>query len=357
MPEPITFAIIGTGWRCEFLIRMAQAAPDRLAVAAVVARTATSAERIASAWGVKTVRGIDEVTRSGVDFVVPAVSWPQTPIAIRELVATGTKVMAETPPAPDLDGLRSLWRDVGASGLVQVGEQYTRMPSHASRLAVVSTGVIGTPTGAQISSTHLYHAVSLIRAFLGVDMDPVVVTARAFDAPLVDPLGKDGWVVDPHPAKRPTTIAMLDFGDGRMGLYDFVDNQWWNPLLARRMVVRGSLGEMADDSFTRHTEDGPVTSPIVYRRTGVDLNLEGNEVVHASFDGRVIWRNPWVGTRLSEDDIAVASHLEAVGRWARDEGPAPYPLEQGCQDHAVGLAIEQSARTQEDVRVEREVWA
>jgi predicted dehydrogenase len=279
------------------------------------------------------------------------------PGAIRELVATGTKVMAETPPAPELDGLRSLWRDVGASGLVQVGEQYTRMPGHASRLAVVSAGVIGEPTGVQIASTHLYHAVSLIRAFLGVDMDPVVVTGRTFLAPLVDPLGKAGWVADPKPTKRITTIATLDFGGARMGLYDFVDNQWWNPLLARRIVVRGSLGEMVDDTVTRQTNEGPVTSPIVYRRTGVDLNLEGNEVIHASFDGRVIWRNAWVGTRLSEDDIAVASHLEAVGQWARGEAPAPYPLAQACQDHAVGLAIEESARTRADVRVEREVWA
>src|SRR3954468_7484878 len=121
MSEPITFAIIGTGWRAEFLIRMARAAPDRLAVAAVVARSDASAERIAGAWGVKTVRSLDDVVGRGVDFVVPAVPWPEMPGAIRELVADGTRVMAETPPAPDLDGLRSLWRDVGRSGLVQVG--------------------------------------------------------------------------------------------------------------------------------------------------------------------------------------------------------------------------------------------
>jgi hypothetical protein len=64
-----------------------------------------------------------------------------------------------------------------------------------------------------------------------------------------------------------------------------------------------------------------------------------------------------VGTNLSEDDIAVASHLAAVGRWARDEGPEPYPLARACQDHALGLAIEESARTRADVRVEGEVWA
>lgn len=356
MSNPVRFAVIGSGWRSEFHIRMAQAAPDRLQVVGVVTQTDAEAERITSRWGVRAVRTIGEVLALNPDFVVAAVSWPSMPGVVRELVAAGAKVLAETPPAPDLEGLRALWQDVGASGLVQVGEQYALMPGHASRLAVVRDGVIGTATSVEIASTHLYHAVSLVRAFLGVDMEEAVVTARTFVAPLVDPLTFDGWVADPQPGPRTTTIATLDFGDGRMGLYDFVENQWWNPLRARRIVIRGSLGEIVDDTVTRLTADGSVTSPLVYRRSGLDMNLEGNEVVHASFDGNVVYRNPWVGTRLSEDDIAVAAHLEAVGRWARDEGPAPYPLAQGCQDHALGLAIEESARTRADVRVAKEVW-
>ena len=340
MTDPVRFAIVGSGWRSEFHIRMAKAAPDRLQVVAVVTETDAEAQRIAARWGVATVRTIGEALAFKPEFVISAVSWPAMPGIVRELVAAGAKVLAETPPAPELDGLRSLWHDVGASGLVQVGEQYTRMPGHASRLAVTQAGAIGTVTSVEIASTHLYHAVSLVRAFLGVDMDAVVVNARTF-----------------KPGPKTTTIATLDFGGGRMGLYDFVENQWWNPLRARRIVIRGSLGEIVDDSVTRLTSEDPVTSPIVYRRTGVDMNLEGNEVVHASFDGRVVFRNQWVGTNLSEDDIAVASHDAAVGLWARNDGPAPYPLAQGCQDHALGLAIEQSARTGADIKVESEVWA
>jgi predicted dehydrogenase len=354
---PVRFAIIGSGWRSEFHTRMAKAAPDRLEVVAVVTETDAEAQRIAARWGVPTMRTIAEALAYKPDFVISAVGWPAMPGIVRELVAAGAKVLAETPPAPDLDGLRSLWHDVGASGRVQVGEQYTRMPGHASRLAVMQAGTVGRVNGVEIASTHLYHAVALVRAFLGVDMEPVVVNARTFTAPLVDPLSFHGWVKDPVPGPKTTTIATLDFGDGRMGLYNFVENQWWNPLLARRIVIRGSLGEMVDDTVNRLTPEGPITSQIVYRRTGVDMNLEGNEVVHVSFDGRVVYRNPWVGTRLSEDDIAVASHLAALGLWARDEGPEPYPLAQGCQDHAIGLAIEQSARTGADVRVENEVWA
>ena len=123
-------------------------------------------------------------------------------------------------------------------------------------------------------------------------------------------------------------------------------------------MIRGSLGEIADDSVTHLTEEGVIVSPISYRRTGIDMNLEGNEVVTASFEGRIVCRNEWVGTRLSEDDLAVADLLEATGRWARSDGPAPYPLANACQDHLLGLAIEESVRTSADVRVSKEeAWA
>lgn len=142
-----------------------------------------------------------------------------------------------------------------------------------------------------------------------------------------------------------------------MGLYDFVDNQWWNPILSRRIVLRGSHGELVDDTVRRFENGEVITSPITYRRTGVDLNLEGNDVVSAAFEGRIVYRNPWVGTRLSEDDIAVASLLQLTGEWARGDGPEPYPLADACQDHLLGLAIGESARTGADVRVERDVWS
>ena len=358
MSPRTTFGIVGGGWRSHLLLRLADAAPGRLNAAGVVTRTADAGERVTARWGVPTYRTIDELLKAeDVDYVVAAVSWPAMPGVIRDLVAAGMAVLAETPPAPDLDRMHSLWGDVAGSGLVQVAEQYLLMPGHAARHTVIQDGVIGQATSVEISSTHLYHAVSLIRGLLGVGMDDVVVNARDFRAPLVDPLTFDGWDLQAVPEPRTTTIATLDFGD-RMGLYNFVENQWWNPLRTRRIVVRGSRGELVDNTVVRLVDPtSPVESSLVYRRTGVDMNLEGSELVHVSFDGRVVYRNPWLGTRLSEDDIAVASMLEAEGAWVRGEGPEPYPLAQACQDHAIGLAIQESARTGAEVHVAKNVWA
>jgi len=356
---PVRFGIVGSGWRSEFFLRLARKLPERLAVTGVVTRSADRGAEVEAAWGVPTFRTIDELLTASErpEFVIPSVPWSITPQVTKDLVRRDVPVLAETPPAPDADGLRDLWRETGASGLVQVAEQYLLMPGHAARLALLREGVIGEVTSVQMSSTHLYHAVSLIRHTLGVGFDPVTVTARSFTAPLADPLSPNGWSDDLTPKDASTTIALLDF-DGRMGLYDFTDNQWWNPLRSRRMVVRGSLGEIVDDLVVRMADPRtPVESPLVRRMTGTDLNLEGVEVRHISFDGRVVYRNDYVGANFSEDDLAVVDLLCRTGAWVRGEGPQPYPLSDGCQDHLISLAIQESARTGTAVTTAREAWA
>ncbi|MDR1431156.1 MAG: Gfo/Idh/MocA family oxidoreductase [Propionibacteriaceae bacterium] len=358
MTDPIRFAAVGTGWRTEFFLRLAQALPDQLRAVVVIGRTASSTQRLADKYGVATSLDVAELADHLVEFVAASVPWAATPGLTAELVEAGHYVYCETPPAPDLDGLRAIWAKVGSrAGQVQVGEQYYRMPGHAARLQVVRDQVIGRPNSVEIASTHMYHAVALIRDFLAVGMRPAVANAHRFTAELLDPLTFAGWAKAPTPQQRTTTIGTLDFGDGRYGLYNFVDNQWWNPLLSRRIAIRGTHGELVDNTVLRMVDGDPVTSTIEYRRVGVDMSLEGNEVIHASFDGKVVYRNPFQGSGLSEDDIAVADHLVAMGRYVRGEAPPPYPLADGCQDHALALAIEESATTGQPVRVQGEPWA
>jgi predicted dehydrogenase len=354
-----TFGAIGSGWRTAFFLRLAKALPDRLRVTGVVTRTGERGSEVQAEWGVQTFRSVADLLRhERPDFVAASVPWAAMPDAVREVVGHRTPVLAETPPAPDLDGLRSLWTDVGGTGLVQVAEQYRLMPTHAARAAVVREGVIGEPTSVQISSTHLYHAVSLIRGFLGIGFEAAEVNAQQFTAPLADPLtARDGWTGDDTPRQLATTIATVDF-DGRMGLYDFTDNQWWNPLRARRIVIRGSRGELVDERVVRLVDPTtPVESVLVRRQTGIDLNLELLDLKHISFDGRVVYRNPFAGSGLSDDDIAVADILDRTGAWARGEGPPPYPLAEACQDHLISLAIGESLRTGGPVSTSKEAWA
>ena len=240
---------------------------------------------------------------------------------------------------------------------MQVAEQYLLMPSHAARAALVDGGAIGTPTQVQVSSTQEYHAVSLIRRLLGAGRGPVTVRATRFTAPLVSPLARGGWTDDEmaHPAT--TTIATLDLGEARSGVYDFTDQQTRNQLRFRRITVRGTAGELHGDEVVRMA--GPrtlVRAPLVRRQTGHDLDLIGYDTEHIAVGTDVLYRNPYPGLRWMDDEIAMATLLERTAAWVRGEGPGPYPLAEGAHDQQVALAIEQAADTDSTVTTSVEAW-
>ncbi|MCA2215017.1 Gfo/Idh/MocA family protein [Jidongwangia harbinensis] len=341
-----SFVVVGAGWRAEMFWRLADGLPGVECLGAVV--------RSPRDLPVPTFASLDEVRP---DFVVTAVSWGPNPEVIRDAVRRGLPVLSETPPAPDLAGLRELWAAVGDSGLVQVAEQYLLVPAHAARLAAVRDQVIGTPTQVQVSSTHQYHAVSLIRGFLGVGHDPVTVRATRTTAPLVNPLTRDGWTDDPEPRPATTVLATLDFGAGRSGLYDFTDNQWHNQLRFRRIVVRGTHGELRDDEVVRLAAPRTVVrTPLVRRQTGYDLDLDGFETDTITLGSQVLFRNPLLGHRYSDEEIAISTQLGQMAAWVRGEGPPPYPLADGLQDHRIALAIGEAADTDRTVVTGPEPW-
>jgi predicted dehydrogenase len=346
-----TFALIGSGWRARMFLKVASEL-GTIRCGGVVVRTRRRLE-------VPTFTSLDACLRElPVDFVLTATPRSATPQVIADAVDRGLPVLAETPPAADLDGLRMLWSAVGDSGLVQVAEQYPMMPSHAARAALVATGAIGTPTQVQVSSTQQYHAVALMRGLLAAGRGPVAVRASRFTAPLIHPLSRTGWTDDEEAHPATTTIATLDFGEGRSGVYDFTEQQTRNQLRFRRLTVRGSAGELHNDEVVRMTGARTlVRTPLLRRQTGYDLDLIGYDTEHISFGSEVLYRNPYPGRRWMDDEIAMATLLERTASWVRGEGPEPYPLAEGAQDQHLALAIEESAESDTTITTSCEAWS
>ena len=356
---PARIAIVGTGWRAAMFAGIVKALPEEFDLVGVAARGRESAERAAASWG--TAAFDDPIALAAgarPELTIVCVPWPDNPEVVSALASEGFQVLSETPPAPDLAGLHRLWGRIGGLGLVQVAEQYCELPGQAARRAVVRGGAIGEVTGVEVSSTHGYHAVSLMRGFLGhAGAGPVTVQANRFTGALADPLSRAGWSDDLSPRPAETTVATLDFGTG-YGLYDVTDNQWQNQLRFRRILVRGSLGEIQDDRVVRLA--GPrqiVTSELRRHQLGYDLNLDGYDTEHISFEGAVVYANPFVGARFMDEEIAMGILLRQSVAWARGEAPGPYPLARACQDHAIGLAIDESLATGRAVTTAEQPWA
>ena len=80
--EPVRFAIVGSGWRTRFMLRLAAAAPDRLRVVALVAHSDSSAARLAAVWpGIPVVRTLDDALSAfacsalGGGLPAPVAAW------------------------------------------------------------------------------------------------------------------------------------------------------------------------------------------------------------------------------------------------------------------------------------------
>jgi predicted dehydrogenase len=351
-------AIVGTGWRARFYIGLALAMPEKFNLVGIVVRRAETAEAISKEFVTPVFTSITEMISKGKpEYVVSSVTWGANPEVVKTLVEAEIPVLSETPPAPDADALRKLWSDVGSSNLVQVAEQYLLLPGHAARVAATKNGEIGTATSVQVSSTHGYHAISMMRGFLERPFGPATIRASIFVAPLIDPLIRDAWNPDQREKLAQTTLATVDFGNGQSGLYDFTDNQWHNQLRLRRIIIRGSHGEISNDELIRLASPTSIVKSQFSRyQVGHDLNLDGHDTEHISLNGKVIWRNPYMGMRLMDEEIAIASMMDATANWVRDSGPAPYPLADASQDHLISLAIDESAKSGEPVTTGKEAW-
>ncbi|WP_432523220.1 Gfo/Idh/MocA family oxidoreductase [Kineococcus sp. SYSU DK006] len=356
-PRPARLAFTGGGFRAGLHLDLVHRLPELFEVTGVLVRSEETAAAVARR-GLPVHRDVPALLRTAPDLVVVSLPAAAAPALTLELLERGAAVLVETPPAADLAALRALWEAVGPSGRVQVAEQYLLSPHNAARAEVVRRGLLGVPTSVQISSTQLYHATSMIRGLLGVGARPARVLASATSAPLADPISRAGWTGSARPRPQVTTVATFDFGDGRSALYDFTETQTRNPLRTRRMIVRGSTGELVDDRLVRLADPVTVlTSSIERRQTGHHQDVQGADLDQLSFEGRVLFRNPFPGARLSDEEIAVATLLQRCARWARDEGPGPYPLAEAAQDQLLALAIGASLDAERAVLTSTEAWA
>ncbi|MFN8471124.1 MAG: Gfo/Idh/MocA family oxidoreductase [Anaerolineae bacterium] len=344
---PTEFGIVGAGWRAEFFLRIAAATPNWFRVTGLVRGTSSHAEEVGERFGVPvfaSVKQLIDATRPS--FVITSVPRDVNPALIRQIVDLNTAVLSETPPAPTVEGLNELWKDVGGAQ-VQVAEQYIFQPHHAARLNLVATGKLGRVSQAQVSVAHGYHGVSLIRHFLGVTFEDATVETRRFQSPLVEGPGRYGGPTHEAVKTSSQDITIFDFGD-RLGIFDFTGDQYFSWVRGQRLLVRGERGEIIDlhASYLRDFKT-PIHLSFVRHETGANGNLEGKYLKGIQAGEEWLYENPLAPATLSDDEIAVGTSLLKMARYV-ETGEPFYPLAEACQDTYLALvaldALEQGRR-------------
>lgn len=354
---PCNFAIVGPGWRTEFFLRVARALPERFRIDGVVVRDPARGAAFEAQWGLPTFRTTEALLRlTRPRFAVVSVPQPAAPGVIAELAAAGLPVLSETPPAPDLDGLLRLNELVRGGARIQVAEQYFLQPTHAARLALIAAGRIGTPSHAQIAVAHGYHGTSLIRRHLGLGFENATIRAQGFSSPIVAGPTRAGPPAEERIAQSEQTIATLDFG-GRSALFDFTSDQYHHWIRSPRVLVRGERGEIKDDEL-RFLQDHrtPMTLRLLRQDAGQYADIQGHHLVGILAGAEWVYRNPFAGARLNDDEIAIGACLAGMARYV-ETGEDIYSFAEAAQDQYLALSIAAAKASGEAVRTETQPWA
>ncbi|SDT53029.1 Predicted dehydrogenase [Paenibacillaceae bacterium GAS479] len=354
----IEFGIVGRGWRAEFYLRIAKMLPELFAIRAMLVRDEERGREIEEKWGVKTYRDMESFASSGpLLFVVVSVSKEAIPTCTLELAERNIPVLTETPPATDIPGMISLYESLrNLKGRVQVAEQYLYQPMHAARLAFVHSGKLGDVSQVQVSTAHGYHGISLIRKLLGIDFENAVISGQRFTSKIVK--GPDRYGPPESEAIRDSVqdIATLRFGD-KLAMFDFTGDQYLSWIRQNRILVRGSRGEVIDETF-RYLRD--FKTPIFgsFRRvdTGHNGNLEGYYHRGITANDEWIYENPFVPGRLSDDEIAIATSLKKMADYVQG-GPTCYRLEEALQDHYLSIVMLSAIESGEELTTTTQPWA
>jgi len=266
-------------------------------------------------------RCLDEV---GADLIVNLAPTHSTGPVLQSAVDHAVPAVTGTPPGSTVAELEKL-AEVASSGLVQAMEHHPLMPGHAARLTGVSHDMIGEVWQVQISAAHPWHAMALIRAYLGLGIVPAVVRGHRFS-------GED-------------LLASVDFGEGRSGIYDCSGNQTRVVLQSGRLLVRGTHGEISGDQVVRLEEHNLITTTYMQR------HLEAHCTSQITLGDHVLWTNPAPEMEWNDEEGAIAEFFTRTSSWIRGEGAPPYPLSEAIYDARLGLAITEAIEQDRTINV------
>ncbi len=357
--KKIKFAVIGSGWRAQFYIRIAEAVPDMFELTDVLIRDKIKGEKFSQTYGVSVVQTIEEIQKKSPDYVVLAIKRGIISGYLPKLFEAGIPVLCETPPGEDVEALDSVWEAYQTyKGKIQVAEQYFVQPLYAAWGKVIASGKIGEVENINISALHGYHGASMIRRYLNVGFQNAVIYGKKFWFDVTETCGRDGMEFDGEVFKCSRDRLTMEFENGKVAFFDFADPvQYHSFIRTRQLSVQGVRGEI-DDLTVRYLtkENVPVTAKLNRIDLGVYNNQEWSHY-GIMLGEEFLYKTPFINARLNDDEIAVATCMLKMGEYL-ETGIDFYSLKEALQDMYICLKMDEAlANPNKEIKMEVQSWA
>lgn len=344
--------IVGAGDRVRNIYGpVLRALSDRIEVSGFFARDREKGAAFAASSGWPHFASIDELIKGAQPaFLIVAVNGAANTTVLFDVIGRGLPVLAETPIAWDERLARNVV-DLAAKRGVQVGvaEQFPFLPAEALKLKLIGLGVLGPVTSAiNEFSTFDYHGIAQLRSYLGGHRQAASATAIEQD------FGKTGLiegVAPPIPElawPERWLLGTVKHLDGALLVHNYSSGYTVLPTRPQgRLLVHGGCGSLVDDQLLVVNRRTGETHQSGFQRHVVEGEggplLRSVSVVTREF-GEVEWRNPFAPHSLSDEQIAVATHVDAMIQVARHGALPLYPAASAAQDIEYLRAMSYSAR-------------
>ncbi len=329
MMEPIRFAIAGTGYRAIRYLRAALLLPKWFRVTGIFSRQEGRAESIGLEYGVKGCATLEALLETKPEFVLCCVDQSSAMEMNSRLLEAGMPTLSETPVANNVEDLLALYQVQKRTGTCfQLAEQYFLFPTHQARRKLMDEGILGDVTSCSVFSMHNYHAISLMRFYMGEDDGPVTIRGLKTVCPVVKAGDRSGFLTAGEMGQEKRMIAAFTYADGRVGLYDFADSQYRSAIRSMHMRVWGTRGEWFDNEARYLLADNrPVLDEL-----RVQCDRITGTIRAVDFAGERVYVNPFgADVPMIEDDIAMCDILRHMGEAVR-ENKLFYPIRHVFRD-------------------------
>ena len=118
--KPLSFVIVGSGWRAMFYVRIALRYPQCFKLCYLLCRTKEKAERIRREYGIPVTTDAHLCEDARPDFIVVAVDRASKFAVTKQWLAKGFVVLSETPAAETVEELEELWALHQAGARLQI---------------------------------------------------------------------------------------------------------------------------------------------------------------------------------------------------------------------------------------------
>lgn len=315
----IKFGIIGAGWRSEFYLRIAALVPEKFSVSGIYIRNAEKKEEFSKKYNVNIFDNLDDLLKTDFDFIVSCVNKDSINETAQMLSDKGIAVLTETPVT-----------DEDLKGKIQVAEQFHFMPRNQAYKRIIENGILGDVNQVQLSCCHDYHAASLIRFFLDIKDEIPTKTIITLPDKLTRYNCRSGYIA-PVEVVAEQKITIFDFG-GKSAVYDFNFEQYFSDIRASRIIIRGTNGEIVNNTCTYLKNGIPHSFEIKRNAFGTEESLDGFSLFNITGNGEVLYTNPFINARLSDEEIAIATCLVKMKEYTT-EGEGFYSPQEAFIDY------------------------